>query len=584
MATSLIDADSLLAIDIGTVNTRAVLFDAVGGAYRFLAMGTSPTTMGAPLYDVSEGVRRAISEVQRITGRTLFDTSDQLAIPSSSDGMGVDMVAAVLSGAKPLRVVAVGLLEDVSLESAKRLALTTYADVVATVSLNDRRKLEKRLDVIMGAQPQVVVIAGGTENGASKSLMQLLDAVGVSAYLMPENMRPAVLFAGNQAVTEEVQSSLDTYVDLQIAPNIRPSLEQMQLEPAAHVLYDLYRDVHAKNSPGLQEVVDWTGGFMRPAATGFGRIVKYFSNFYKSTKGVLGVDIGAGATTIASAFKGELQLSVYSQLGMGGPIQNLLKISPTENIARWLPYTTSPDEIQSYLYQKSIYPASIPATTEELQMEHAIATEIMRVTLRAAQKHFPATAKSARPGLYPWLDPVLVTGSVLSNAPSAGQVLMMLLNGLDTTGITNFVLDHNNLLPVLGVTSEMNPVMTVQVIESDALMKLATVIVPVGSARDGSTVLRVRVQTANGGEQKVEVTQGEIVRIPLRLGQTASVHVQPLQRMDIGMGPGRSSKIEGVTGSALGIVIDARGRPLQFSLKTPRRVQKLSQWMARLGG
>ncbi|MEJ2013259.1 MAG: hypothetical protein P8X64_13670 [Anaerolineales bacterium] len=36
-----LDADTLLAIDVGTVNTRASLFDVVDGRYRLIATGWS---------------------------------------------------------------------------------------------------------------------------------------------------------------------------------------------------------------------------------------------------------------------------------------------------------------------------------------------------------------------------------------------------------------------------------------------------------------------------------------------------------------------------------------------------------------
>jgi hypothetical protein len=140
MPTSLIDADSFLAIDIGTVSTRAMLFDVVDGRYRYIASGSAATTAGAPYADVGEGVRQAVDQLQLITGRSLIDTDGHMIIPSQDNGAGVDVLVGTLSAGKPLRVVSVGLLEDVSAESAQRLATTTYAQVVDRFSLNDRRK------------------------------------------------------------------------------------------------------------------------------------------------------------------------------------------------------------------------------------------------------------------------------------------------------------------------------------------------------------------------------------------------------------------------------------------------------------
>ena len=122
MTPSLISSDSLLAIDIGAMITRALLFDVVNGRYQFLAAGSAVTTPGAPYRNVGEGVRRALDQLQEISGRMLMRDDESVIIPSASDGSGVDAVAATFSAGPPLKVVAVGLLEDVSLESARRLA------------------------------------------------------------------------------------------------------------------------------------------------------------------------------------------------------------------------------------------------------------------------------------------------------------------------------------------------------------------------------------------------------------------------------------------------------------------------------
>ena len=78
MPVSLIEGDSLLAVDIGAATTRAVLFDIVEGQYRFLSAGQAPSTAQAPYKDVSEGVRSAIHQVESVTGRRLLDGNAQL--------------------------------------------------------------------------------------------------------------------------------------------------------------------------------------------------------------------------------------------------------------------------------------------------------------------------------------------------------------------------------------------------------------------------------------------------------------------------------------------------------------------------
>src|SRR4030042_3706981 len=106
MPTSLIDADSVLAIEIGTVSTRVILFDVVEGRYRFLGQGVVPTTMSAPSNDVSVGVKAALDQLHDITGRVLFNAGGQLIVPSQPNGSGGDACVGPVSVGAPLGVVA----------------------------------------------------------------------------------------------------------------------------------------------------------------------------------------------------------------------------------------------------------------------------------------------------------------------------------------------------------------------------------------------------------------------------------------------------------------------------------------------
>jgi len=67
MPVSLVQADSLLAVNIGAAVTRAVFFDVVEGEYRLVASASAPSTTEAPFYDVGEGVRSAINDLQTVT-------------------------------------------------------------------------------------------------------------------------------------------------------------------------------------------------------------------------------------------------------------------------------------------------------------------------------------------------------------------------------------------------------------------------------------------------------------------------------------------------------------------------------------
>src|SRR5512147_83526 len=127
MPASIVEGNSLLAIDVGASSTRAVLFDVVEGEYRFVAAGQAPSTAEAPVKDVSEGARSAIDALQSVIGRRLLDGSRALITPGQSDGSGVDALVVTLSAGPTMKAVIVGLLSDVSVESARRLTESIYA-------------------------------------------------------------------------------------------------------------------------------------------------------------------------------------------------------------------------------------------------------------------------------------------------------------------------------------------------------------------------------------------------------------------------------------------------------------------------
>lgn len=583
MATSLIDADSLLAIDVGSINTRASLFDVVDGSYRFLASGSAPTTAHAPYFDIGEGIRMALDRLQAITGKTLIGADEQLILPSKADGSGVDKVCATLSVGQPLKIVAVGLLEDVSLDSVRRLASSTYARLMDTISLTDRRKTETRMDTILRIRPDLILVAGGTEGGASQSVLKLLDAIGLACYLMPQEQRPEVLYAGNQALKPQVQEALGKLAPVTFAPNVRPTLTEEDLEPAIVHLASVYRSVRSRKLTGVQELDAWAGGGLIPTATGFGRVIRFLSRVYDQSKGVLGIDVGAFATTLAAAFSGELYMGVHSHLGMSANLTQGWDLNEGGELMRWLHLPVPPQYVRDYLHNKFLFPGSLPATAEDLDIEQAVARQLMRSALLKTSEGFPSRVYRYGPQLTPWFEPVFASGAVITQAPSPAQSLLMLLDGLQPTGVTTLAVDYNHILPSLGAAAATNPVLAVQVLEPNTFVSLGTIISPISEARPGTPILRVRMVQDDNSETSLEIKQGSLEMLHLPIGKVARLELRPLQRTDIGMGvAGRGGGLR-VVGGVLGVIIDARGRPLRLPDDAVQRREMIEKWRWALG-
>jgi hypothetical protein len=77
---------------------------------------------------------------------------------------------------------------------------------------------------------------------------------------------------------------------------------------------------------------------------------------------------------------------------------------------------------------------------------------------------------------------------------------------------------------------------------------------------------------------------GSIEIIPLRINEQAMLTLYPAPTVDVGLGPGeRARAAEEIDGGLVGLVIDARGRPLVFPTDETERHARLVQWMQVFG-
>jgi hypothetical protein len=585
MPSSLVDGNSLLAVDVGAANTRAVLFDVVEGEYRFIASGTAPSTAEAPFKDVAEGVRNAIENLQSVLGRNLLDSARGLISPSQANGSGVDGLVVTLSAGSAIKTVIVGLLKDVSLESARRLTSSTYARVVDTIALNDMRKPEQKIDSILRLRPDLVVITGGTDGGASRSIQKILEPIGLASFLLPEEKRPSVLFAGNQKMEAEVKSLVGSLSSsLHFSPNVRPSLETEDLDPAERELAHIFVGIRKRQIKGVDLLDLWSGGHVLPTAYATGRMVRYLVKAFGDSS-ILSVDIGASAASISAGFEGNSTLNVFPEYGLGENLAYLLKHTNLDDILRWSWLDISKGVLNDYLHQKSLYPATIAATREDLAISQAITRQAVHLAMQNARRDFPKSIAQIKPALTPLFDYIFAGGGALSDASRPGQSLLLLLDSIQPVGVSTVILDQNNLLPLLGAAASRNNILPVQVTESGAFMIVGTVIAPVVNASYGTPILRAVLTGENGTESRIELKYGSLETLPLGVGEQGRLTVQLLRGADIGFGPGRTPK-QGipVTGGALGVVFDGRGRPLNLPADAVRRRELIKKWAWTLGG
>ena len=559
-----------LIADIGNSNTTVSLIDSAAGSYRLLASATVPTTVYEPWADVSQGLQQAIKHIMSRTGRKLMNSRGDIIRPTRHDGTGIDFFTAVFSAAPRLNTILVGLSDSVSLQAAKSVLQTNYINLIEQFNPADNRTEEEQLQAFAQAQPDIVFIAGGTDGGASSRLLELINTVDLGMKLSDSSKKPAILFAGNIELREQVSQIFGTDTTVHVAENINPTLTTEHLDGAISLLSELYNSVQIHSLTGMREIIDWAYYPFQPTAHAFANMIEYMAVLNKAD--VLGVDLGSHSLTIVTAKNNKVDISVRTDLGMGHPISNILTHSTAEAIIRWLPTSTSEEDAQDYVHNKSLYPHSIPQNEQSLFMEQAIARELIRCAMNESNA-------TNRPALYRL---IVARGATLANAPEINHAILTLLDAIEPAGIFSIAFDKNNILPALGQVAPHNPLVAVQCLENGILVNAGWVIAPSGKSTVGQKAVTVSVETENSEKLELTVDYGDINRLPLPPGQSAKVTIKPTRRLDIGFGPGKSKTVT-MHGGLLGIIIDARGRPLNLVRKKVEQDQLIQQWLRALG-
>src|SRR5262249_25476339 len=110
--------------------------------------------------------------------------------------------------------------------------------------------------------------------------------------------------------------------------------------------------------------------------------------------------------------------------------------------------------------------------------------------------------------------------------------------------------------------AEVHPQAALEVFEKDCLITLGTCVAAKGTGKPGKECFTYRVAGKSLNESGT-MRVGEIRLLPLAAGETAIVHVEPARQFDLGAGPGKNVERE-VRGGTVGLILDARGRPLEL--------------------
>jgi uncharacterized protein (TIGR01319 family) len=586
----------IIATDVGSTTTKARLFHKKDGEWRFLVAGEAPTTVEAPYEDVTMGVQNAVREIEELTGHKLLAPEGGMIIPYDGE-KGVDLYCTTSSAGGGLQMMVSGLIKSMTAESANRAALGAGAIVMDVIARDDGRQTYQKIRRIRSLRPDMILMAGGTDGGASQHVMEIAELIkaaepkprlGIS-YQLP------IVYAGNKELRPQIEELLKEGFALDMVDNIRPVLERENTEPARRAVHELFMEHVMSHAPGYNNLMKWTDIDIMPTPAGEGMAIQLIANTFKQN--VMGVGLGGATTNVYSIVEGRFVRSVSANLGMSYSVTNVMKEAGIENIMRWIPFDLDKEEVAARLMNKMIRPTTIPQTLEDLIVEHSVAREALRLGLkhhrsiatrlkgvqlqRTISDMFEQSVADSYIDMMT-MDICAGTGGLLSHAPRRVQSMLILTDAWLTEGITRMMQDSVFMMPHLGVLSTVYREAAWNVFDKDCLLRLGTSIAAKGQAKFGEPVMEIDITMPDGKVINEKMMLGDLKLIELGEDEEAKVVVRPAKLYDIGAGPGEELEAT-VQGGVAGLLLDARGRPLYFPEEDSARKELLLKWFKATG-
>ena len=323
---------TILATDCGSTTTKAILIELVENEYRLTYRGEAPTTVEAPFEDVTRGVLNAVMEIEELSNRTIIN-EDKIISPSENDN-GVDIYISTSSAGGGLQMMVAGVVKTMSGESAERAALGAGSIVMDIIASNDGRLPHEKIKRIRELRPDMILLSGGIDGGTVSHVVELAEILAAAnpQPRLGQDYKLPVIYAGNKDAKDKIEDTLGEKVDLDLVENIRPVLEQENLEPSRDKIHDLFMEHVMQQAPGYKELMSWTDAPIMPTPGAVGSLIEMIAEKEKIT--VVGVDIGGATTDIFSVFQGKFNRTVSANLGMSYSICNVLAESGLDNVLR----------------------------------------------------------------------------------------------------------------------------------------------------------------------------------------------------------------------------------------------------------
>lgn len=268
--------DCYLFIDFGSTYTKVTLVDIA--KEEILATAKSYTTVET---DVTIGYNKAYEILMSKVGQDV-NIVKKLACSSAAGG---------------LKIVAIGLIPELTAEAAKRAALGAGARVIKTYSHNlNNRELEE----IKASGADMILLAGGTDGGNNICITHNAEMIAKHEINIP------VVVAGNKSCDDAIAEIFEGKIEFYITENVMPSLNHINVTPARETIRSIFMK-QIVNAKGMENVEQSISGILMPTPASVLKAAETLSLGSKDEDGIgdlAVVDIGGATTDIHSIGEG----------------------------------------------------------------------------------------------------------------------------------------------------------------------------------------------------------------------------------------------------------------------------------------
>lgn len=457
-----------LAIDFGSTYTKLTAIDLKNK--EILATTKSLTTINE---DVTIGYSKAYKELEEILEKKL-----------GKENFEIKYKNACSSAAGGLKIIAVGLVPDLTTKATKIAALSAGARVIKTyafeLSTADIEEIEK-------TNYDILVLSGGTNGGNREYILKN------ALKLAESKLKKPIIVAGNEEAQEKIEEIFkNSNLEYYLTENVMPVVNKIN----ADKLREVVREVFMKNitkAKGMENVQNLVDSIIMPTPAAVIKAAELFAMGTENQKGygdVLVVDIGGATTDIHSIGKGlpksnNIQLkgleepyskrTVEGDLGMSYSAMALYEATTLNKIRAYLGAKETKINIRENFKFREQNPNFVPETEEDILFNEMMAMICAEI---ATNRHvgvleciyspmgtiFTQSGKDLTDVKY-----IIGTGGVIANNRSPEKILEVVLYKEDDLNLkpkyADFLVDKLYILSAIGLLANDFPDVAFEIIK-----------------------------------------------------------------------------------------------------------------------